>query len=151
LFAAACRIGAVIGERPDDEETALDHYGLNLGIAFQLVDDYLDYGTADIKLGKAVGDDFREGKITLPIILAYRRGDSTQQSFWRRTLEELDQNDGDFDHARSLLSQHDALSDTQVRARGYAETARAALDIFPQGPHRTALEEVVDFCVERSY
>ena len=151
LFAAACRIGAVIGERPDDEETALDQYGLNLGIAFQLVDDYLDYGAADIRLGKAVGDDFREGKITLPIILAFRRGDMAQQSFWRRTLEDLDQHDSDLDHARRLLVEHDALSDTQVRARGYAETARAALDIFPQGAHRKALEEVVDFCVERSY
>lgn len=151
LFAAACRIGAVIGKRPDNEEAALDQYGLNLGIAFQLVDDYLDYGTANIKLGKAVGDDFREGKITLPIILAFRRGDTEQQSFWRRTLEDLDQHEGDLDHARRLLVEHDALSDTQVRARGYAETARAALDIFPQGPHRTALEEVVDFCVDRSY
>ncbi len=151
LFAAACRIGAVIGERPESEETALDQYGLNLGIAFQLVDDYLDYGTADDRLGKDVGDDFREGKITLPIILAFRRGDSEQQYFWRRTLEELDQHDGDFYHACHLLSEQNALSDTQVRARGYAETARAALDIFPQGSHRTALEEVVDFCVERSY
>jgi octaprenyl-diphosphate synthase len=151
LFAAACRIGAVIGGRPDSEESALDQYGLNLGIAFQLVDDYLDYGAADIRLGKAVGDDFREGKITLPIILAFRRGDSTQQNFWRRTLEDLDQRDGDLDHARRLLIEYDALSDTQVRARGYAETARAALDIFPRGALRTALEEVVDFCVERSY
>lgn len=151
LFSAACRIGAVIGERPADEEAALDQYGLNLGIAFQLVDDYLDYGTADDRLGKDVGDDFREGKITLPVILAFRRGDLEQQSFWRRTLEELDQKDGDLEHACELLVEHDALADTQVRARGYAETARAALDLFPQGPHRTALEEVVDFCVERCY
>ncbi|NKB50305.1 MAG: polyprenyl synthetase family protein [Alphaproteobacteria bacterium] len=151
LFAAACRIGAVIGERPESEETALDQYGLNLGIAFQLVDDFLDYGTADARLGKAVGDDFREGKITLPVILAFRRGDAEQKSFWRRTLEDLDQHDGDLEYACDLLAAHDALADTQVRARGYAETARAALDIFPQGPHRTALEEVVDFCVERAY
>lgn len=151
LFSAACKIGAVIGERPEAEEFALDQYGLNLGIAFQLVDDYLDYGIADDRLGKDVGDDFREGKITLPVILAFRRGDAEQQSFWKRTLEELDQRDGDLDHACHLLAEHDALADTQVRARGYAETARAALDIFPQGPHRTALEEVVDFCVERAY
>jgi len=151
LFAAACRIGAVIGKRPEIEESALDQYGLNLGIAFQLVDDFLDYGTADDRLGKAVGDDFREGKITLPVILAFRRGDEGQKSFWRRTLEDLDQRDRDLDHACQLLVEHDALADTQVRARGYAETARAALDIFPASPHRTALEEVVDFCVERSY
>jgi octaprenyl-diphosphate synthase len=130
---------------------ALDQFGLNLGIAFQLVDDYLDYGTADDRLGKDVGDDFREGKITLPVILAFRRGDPAQQEFWRRTLEGLDQHDGDLEHAYRLLVEHNALSETQVRARGYAETARAALDIFPAGPHRTALDEVVDFCVERSY
>ncbi len=151
LFAAACRIGAVVGQRPEEEENALDQYGLNLGIAFQLVDDYLDYGTADDRLGKDVGDDFREGKITLPVILAFRRGDSEQRNFWRRTLEDLNQRDGDLERASQLLVEHGALSDTQVRARGYAETARAALDIFPQSPHRTALEEVVDFCVERTF
>ncbi len=151
LFAAACRIGAVIGERPESEEIALDRYGLNLGIAFQLVDDYLDYGTADDRLGKDVGDDFREGKITLPVILAFRRGDLEQQNFWRRALEDLDQHDGDLDYASHLLTEHDALSDTQVRARGYAQTALAEHDNIPQCLHRTALEEVVDFCVDRSY
>jgi octaprenyl-diphosphate synthase len=92
LFAAACQIGAVIGERPSQEENALYQYGLNLGIAFQLVDDYLDYGASDNRLGKDVGDDFREGKITLPVILAFRRGKTEEQDFWRRTLENLDQN-----------------------------------------------------------
>ena len=151
LFAAACQIGAVIAERTTHEEDALYQYGLNLGIAFQLVDDYLDYGTADNRLGKDVGDDFREGKITLPVILAFRRGKSDEQDFWQRTLENLNQNEGDFNYAQKLLNEHNALSETQVRARGYTETARAALNIFPQSPYKKALEDVVDFCVDRTH
>lgn len=151
LFAAAARIGSVIAERPGAEEAALDRYGMNLGIAFQLVDDYLDYAAAGEEFGKAVGDDFREGKITLPVILAFRRGTETEQSFWRRTLENLDQREGDLAKAVELMHSYNALSDTLVRARGYAQTARTALDIFPENPHRKALEEVVDFCVERAY
>ena len=151
LFAAACQIGAVIGERPSQEENALYQYGLNLGIAFQLVDDYLDYGASDNRLGKDVGDDFREGKITLPVILAFRRGKTEEQDFWRRTLENLDQNKDDFNYAQKLLNEHKALSETQVRARDYTETARTALNVFPQSPYKKALEEVVDFCVDRSH
>ena len=151
LFAAAARIGAVIAERPDHEEDALDRYGMNLGVAFQLVDDYLDYAASGDDFGKDVGDDFREGKITLPVVLAFRRGSDEEKAFWRRTLEQLDQHEGDLEQAISLMQAHNALSDTLVRARGYAETARAALDPFPASPHRAALEDVVDFCVERAY
>ncbi len=95
LFAAACRVGALVADRPKAEEEALDSYGLNVGIAFQLVDDRLDYSAAQAQLGKSVGDDFREGKITLPVILAYRRGDEDERKFWRRTLERLEQQAGD--------------------------------------------------------
>jgi octaprenyl-diphosphate synthase len=151
LFAAAAQIGAVIANRPEAEEAALDRYGMNLGVAFQLVDDYLDYTSHDASFGKDVGDDFREGKITLPVVLAFRRGNDEEKAFWRRTLEELDQQDGDIEHAVELMQSHNALSDTLVRARGYAQTARAALDYFPDGPHRAALEGVVDFCVDRAY
>ena len=91
LFAAACRIGAVVAERPKVEEEALDSYGLNLGIAFQLIDDMLDYSAKQAELGKTVGDDFREGKITLPVVLAFRRGDESERGFWRRCIEQVDQ------------------------------------------------------------
>lgn len=151
LFAAAARIGAVIAERPEIEESALDRFGTNLGIAFQLVDDYLDYAADGAEFGKDVGDDFREGKITLPVVLAFRRGDDEDKAFWRRCLEDLDQRDGDLEHAIELMQRHSALPDTLVRARGYAQTARTALGIFPENPYRIALEEVVDFCVERAY
>lgn len=151
LFAAACQVGGVIAEASEEQERALIDYGTNLGIAFQLVDDYLDYAGTHETFGKDVGNDFREGKITLPVVLAFRRGDAGEQEFWRRTLEELDQAQADFGQAQKLLQHHEALTDTLVRARGYAQTARAALEHFPAGAHRTALENVVDFCVERAY
>ena len=151
LFAAACQIGGHIAQRDGADEDALEQYGANLGIAFQLVDDYLDYSATDEAFGKGVGDDFREGKITLPIVLAMRRGDSDEHAFWHRTLEEMDQRDGDLERAMEILASHDALSDTLIRARGYADTARAALAGLPDNAHRKALEDVVDFCVERAY
>jgi octaprenyl-diphosphate synthase len=151
LFAAASRIGAVVAERPEAEEQALDCYGRNLGIAFQLVDDMLDYSAEQTELGKTIGDDFRDGKITLPIVLAFRRGDDHERRFWRRTLEELDQEPGDFDHAIQLLRKHGTLRDTLERARHYGALAREALGIFRDCPEKRALIEAVDFCIARGY
>jgi len=151
LFAAASRIGAVLGERKESEEKALDFYGRNLGIAFQLVDDMLDYSARQAELGKAVGDDFRDGKITLPVVLALRAADSDERQFWRRTLEDEDQRDGDLEQAIALMQRHGTLTATLERARFYAETAKGALGIFHDGPERRALDEVIDFCLERGY
>ena len=103
LFSAAARIGAVVADRPKDEEDALTSFGTNLGIAFQLVDDALDYSARQAELGKTVGDDFSEGKITLPVILAFRRGTEEDRKFWKRTLEELDQEPGDLEKAQELI------------------------------------------------
>ena len=151
LFAAACRIGAVVADRPKAQEEALDCYGLNLGIAFQLVDDALDYSASQAELGKSVGDDFRDGKITLPIILAYRRGDDKEREFWRRTLQDMEQRDGDLEHAIALLDKHDALTDAIERARHYGAIARDALGIFPPSDVKRALLDVIDFTIERAY
>jgi octaprenyl-diphosphate synthase len=151
LFAAACRVGAVIAARPHAEETALYDYGMNLGIAFQLVDDVLDYSALQAKLGKTLGDDFREGKITLPVILAFRRGTDEERVFWRRTLEELQQEDGDLEHAIELMTRHNALKDTVERARHYGAIARDALGLFADAPVKRALLEVIDFVVDRDY
>ena len=151
LFAAACRIGAVVAERPKAQEEALDSYGLNLGIAFQLVDDALDYSASQAELGKEVGDDFREGKITLPIVLAYRRGNEKERKFWRRTLEDMNQKDEDLQHAIGLLDAHGTLKDTVERARHYGAIARDALGIFPESEAKAALLEAVDFSIERAY
>ncbi len=151
LFSAACRIGAVVADRPKAEEEALESYGRNLGIAFQLVDDVLDFSAKQATLGKTVGDDFREGKITLPIILAYRRGDDAERTFWDRTLEQLDQKDGDLENAMRLLEKHGALADTIDRARHYGAMARDALGIFSPSEEKLALVDVVDFCIERAH
>jgi octaprenyl-diphosphate synthase len=153
LFAAACRIGAVVAERPKVEEEALESYGLNLGIAFQLIDDVLDYSARQEKLGKAIGDDFREGKITLPVILAFRRGDDEERVFWRRTLEELDQKEDGSDllRARKLLERNLSLQDTVARARHYGAIARDALGIFPDCTIKTALIDIIDFCIDRPF
>ncbi|OEJ65706.1 polyprenyl synthetase family protein [Magnetovibrio blakemorei] len=151
LFAAASELGPVIAGRPKKEQDAFRAYGLNLGIAFQLIDDVLDFSAKQESLGKAVGDDFREGKITLPIVLAFARGSEEERTFWRRTMEELDQNDGDIKHATDLLVKHNALTDTVERARHYGAIARDALGVFPESDIKTALLDVIDFCIERAY
>lgn len=153
LFAAACKVGAVAAGMPGKEADALYSYGMSLGIAFQLVDDYLDYSARQEELGKTVGDDFREGKITLPIILAIARGDDTERAFWTRTLEDLDQaEDGtDLRHAMALMEKHGTLADTVTRARHYGDLARQALDIFPDSAHKNALVGIIDFCIDRAY
>lgn len=151
LFAAACRLGAVVAERSPVEEEALDTYGMNLGIAFQIIDDVLDYSAKQATLGKSIGDDFKEGKISLPVILAFRRGDDEDRAFWRRTLEDLEQTEGDLEHAIHLMEKHKALDDSVERARHYGAIARDALGIFEDGAYKTAFNELIDFCIERAY
>jgi octaprenyl-diphosphate synthase len=151
LFAAASRIGAVMAERPDEEEQALDRFGRNLGIAFQLVDDMLDFSALPSELGKTVGDDFRDGKVTLPVLLAFARGDERERGFWRRTIEELDQRSGDLEEAIRLVERCGALAETQARARGYAAAAIDALTTFRDGAERRALIEAAAFATERGF
>jgi len=151
LFAAATRIGAVLADRPQAEEDALESYGRNLGIVFQLVDDVLDFSAHEAALGKAVGDDFRDGKITLPVVLAYRRGDEDEREFWRRCLVKGEQRPGDLAHAQALLQHHGTLINTLERARHYGMIARDALAIFPASTEKEALLAVIDFCIERGH
>ena len=151
LFAAASEIGGVIAERPQTEIAALDLYGRNLGMAFQLVDDMLDYSARQAELGKTVGDDFRDGKMTLPIVLALQQADEEEREFWRRTLEEQEQVESDLPRAIQLMRKHGTLDATLARARSYAEAAIEALMIFPDQPLRAALIEVAEFCLQRGY
>jgi octaprenyl-diphosphate synthase len=151
LFGAACEVGPVIAERPRSEAEACRSYGMNLGVAFQLVDDALDYGGAAAKLGKNVGDDFREGKITLPVVLSVRRGTDADRAFFRRTLEEGEIREGDLEEALAIMRRNKALEDTVARARHYGAMARDALGIYPDGPMKRALLEAVEFCVARAY
>jgi len=124
---------------------------MNLGIAFQLVDDVLDYGGKAAKLGKNIGDDFREGKITLPVVLAFRRGNDAERAFWVKALERGEIGDHDLDHAVGLMTKHRALEDTIHRAQHYGAMAVDALALFPASPMKAALEQVVAFCLARSH
>jgi octaprenyl-diphosphate synthase len=151
LFAAACEVGPVIGARPKAEQAACRSYGMNLGIAFQLVDDALDYGGKAAKLGKNVGDDFREGKITLPVVLAYRRGSEGEREFWRRALERSETSESDLEHAIGLMAKHRTLEDTISRARHYGAIATDALALFPASPMKAALTEAVEFTIARTH
>ena len=124
---------------------------MNLGIAFQLIDDALDYGGKSAKLGKNVGDDFREGKITLPVVLSFRRGTERERAFWNRTLGEGDIRDGDLDEAIALMAKHHSIEDTVGRARHYGAIATDALALVPASEMKSALEEAVAFCIGRAH
>lgn len=151
LFAGAAESGAAIANRPAEELHALRSYGKNLGIAFQLVDDALDYSGDTKDLGKSVGDDFREGKVTLPVILSYRRGTAEERAFWNRTIAEGQIEDGDIEHAIDLMKKHKAIEATLERARTYGGIARDALGVFASCPEREAMQEVITFCVNRAH
>ncbi len=150
LFAAACRIAAVVAEREADE-MALHSYGRNLGIAFQLVDDAIDYVSDGATMGKDSGDDFREGKMTLPVILAYSRGTAKEQVFWRDAMLGNRITSVDFDHAVSLLKVHNTIDDTIDRARHYGQRAVDAIGHFPPSDAKAALTEAVEFAISRAY
>ncbi len=151
LFAAAAEIGAVVAARPEAEQRALADYGMNLGIAFQLIDDLLDYSALQAQLGKTVGDDFREGKMSLPVVLAFARANDEEREFWTRVMERMEQEEGDLGQAIALLQKHGVLDETAARARDYAIRAKQALSVFPESEIRAAMMEAVDFAVDRAY
>jgi len=151
LFAAACRIAAVVAERPEAEEAALDAYGRNLGIAFQLVDDAIDYVSDAGTMGKDAGDDFREGKMTLPVILAYARGDAEARTFWKDAVEGRRSSDDDLAEATRRVQETNAVADTLARARHYGQRAIDALGIFPDSAAKRAMVEAVEFAIHRAY
>ncbi|HEV2864964.1 MAG TPA: polyprenyl synthetase family protein [Allosphingosinicella sp.] len=151
LFAAACRIAAVVAEREDGVEEALDVFGRNLGVAFQLIDDAIDYASDAATMGKGVGDDFRDGKVTLPVILAYARGSEQERAFWRDAISGGRSDEADLSHAIRLLRSSGAIDDTVERARHYGRRAIDALGRFPAGRARAALTEAVEFAIARAY
>jgi octaprenyl-diphosphate synthase len=151
LFAAACRIAPVVAEGSEAAEDALETYGRNLGIAFQLVDDAIDYASDEATMGKGRGDDFRDGKVTLPVILAYARGSDEDRTFWRAAMAGDRSSDDDLAHATRLIRSTGALDDTMERARHYGRRAIDALAVFPHGRARAAMTEAVEFAVARAY
>jgi octaprenyl-diphosphate synthase len=151
LFAAAAESGAVLAGKDDGFVRGFQAYGENLGIAFQLVDDALDYSGRQALMGKNVGDDFREAKMTLPIILAHARADAESRAFWKRVIETANQTEADLNHAITLVEETGAIQETMRRARSYADAAKTALGILPASPIKSALSDIADFCVERAY
>ena len=151
LFAAACRISPVVAEAGDEAEEALESYGRNLGIAFQLIDDAIDYSSDEATMGKGRGDDFRDGKVTLPVILAHARGSEHDRAFWKAAMQGDRISDDDLTHATSLIQSTGGLADTMERARLYARRAIDALAPFPAGRAKSALAEAVEFTVARAY
>jgi len=150
LFAAACEVGPAIAGRGAAERRACRVFGMALGQAFQLIDDALDYGGRSEEIGKNVGDDFREGKITLPVVIAFERGDKEEREFWRRAMESGDLREGDLERAIAILRRHGAIDATTARAARFAQDAHEALSIYPDGEMRRALAQAVDFAVERN-
>ncbi|PLL14356.1 polyprenyl synthetase family protein [Tabrizicola sp. TH137] len=149
LFAAAMEVGGVIAAVPEAQVQALRAYGDALGIAFQIVDDLLDYGGTDAAIGKNTGDDFRERKLTLPVIKAVARADAEERAFWTRVIEKGDQRDGDLSHAMALMARHGAMEAARDEALMWAATARQALDHLPAHDLRDMLSDLADYVVAR--
>ncbi|MGE0501607.1 MAG: polyprenyl synthetase family protein [Rhizobiaceae bacterium] len=149
LFSAAAEVGPIVAGAGRTDRAALRSYGMNLGLAFQLVDDALDYGGSSSDLGKNVGDDFREGKVTLPVILSYRRGSTEERAFWKGAIEDAATDDAALEKAIGLMTRHGAIADTIGRARHFGEIARDALAPLEARPQKRALVEVIDFCISR--
>jgi octaprenyl-diphosphate synthase len=150
LFAAAAEVGPIIAGSERATIRAFRSYGTNLGLAFQLIDDALDYGGSTAQLGKNVGDDFREGKVTLPVVLAFRRGTDEERLFWKSAIVEGNSGEENLSRAMGLLRKYDAIADTVARARHYTEMARDALAPMKGSVHKDALVEVLEFCISRA-
>ena len=148
LFSAATEVGGVIAGMDESQVQALYDYGDALGIAFQIVDDLLDYWGSDAT-GKNVGDDFRERKLTLPVIKAMALADEDERAFWKRTIAKGHQEDGDLDHAIGLLNKHGTLEATRAEANDWIATARRALAKLPEHPIRDMLDDLADYVVAR--
>jgi octaprenyl-diphosphate synthase len=149
LFSAATEVGGVIAGAPEAEILALRTYGDALGIAFQIADDLLDYGGTAAATGKNTGDDFRERKVTLPVIKAVAGADAAERAFWRRVIEAGEQRDGDLAEALAIMARHDAMERARADALGWADRARAALAALPDHPLRGMLDDLATYVVAR--
>lgn len=150
LFSAATEVGGIIAAAAEDQVRALHVYGDALGIAFQIADDLLDYGGTSAAIGKNVGDDFRERKLTLPVIKAVAKATPAERDFWRRVIEKGDQRDGDLDEALALMARHGAMEATRADALGWADRAKTALAALPPHEVRDMLSDLADYVVSRA-
>lgn len=151
LFAAATEIGPVIANAKNSDAEAMAEYGLNLGIAFQISDDVLDYSATQEKLGKTIGDDFREGKMTLPIIDALSKSNEEEQKFWQRTIHDKNQSTDDLAQAMSIMEKHGSFEYSLNKAQEYAQKAQLALSEAPDSTLRAHMHDLVNFTVNREF
>ncbi len=151
LFAAACEVGPVIAGQDEATIKAMREYGMNLGMAFQVIDDVLDYSATQEKLGKAVGDDFREGKMTAPVLIAIEKSDAQERTFWQRTLGDKDQSDADLQTAKDIIAKHGALETGMALAAQYGEVAIQQLDVIADSALKETLVNLVSFTLNREY
>ena len=151
LFEAAARAGALTGCDNEQVADAMGEYGRRLGRAFQLIDDLLDYGGLTSVIGKSVGDDFREGKLTLPVIYAREAADARDRKFWDRTMGERDRHESDLAHAIHLIRSSGAAERTLEAARVEAAAAQAALARAARGAFHDELAGLADYCVNRAF
>lgn len=151
LFAAACEVGPVIASGDGKQQNALRDYGQAIGIAFQITDDMLDYDSARSELGKEAGDDFREGKMTAPVIFAIQHADAVEKEFWQRTLAEKEQSEGDFDMAVSYINKHDAMTCSLDLAKSYENKAHKALEVFDDGDVKDILKNLATYITSRNF
>lgn len=151
LFSSACEVGAVLAGKDDETTNALYNYGLNLGIAFQMIDDALDYAADQKTLGKEIGDDFKEGKMTAPVIFSLQKADDTERAFWTRTIALKNQKEEDFDHAMILINKHGALEQTIETAKTYAQAASASLNILPDNEIKMLMCDLTHYTITRNF
>ena len=150
LFASACEVGAVVSDVSPEVEQALHGYGYNLGLAFQIADDMLDYNADKAALGKQIGDDFREGKISAPVLLAYAKANAEEKEFWQRTISKGEQGDGDLEKAQSLIEKYGVIAEGIEKAAEYSAKAQKTLETLPPSPVKPMLEQLLHYVIERS-
>lgn len=150
LFAAACEVGAVVSDSAPDLQKAMYEYGYNLGVAFQIADDLLDYNADQAALGKQIGDDFKEGKISAPVLMAYQAGTEDEKAFWLRTIGKDQQEEGDLEKAQNMIKEHDIIREGLDKARFYAGQAEKTLENLPVSPVKPLLEQLLHYVIERS-
>lgn len=151
LFAAACEVGPMVSDAAPEHAKALSEYGMNMGIAFQIADDALDYNADQNNLGKTIGDDFREGKATAPVLLTLKDANADERAFWERTIVNGEQNDGDLEQALEIISKHDGFSKSLTLADDYKNKAIDALSIAPESPFKDQLIGLADYVIHRSF
>jgi len=151
LFSAACQVGGISGGAKDNEQQALKSFGTNFGMAFQLIDDAIDYSSNSETMGKNIGDDFKEGKITLPVILAYGRSNTSEKKFWNEVISNSSQNENDFKKAISLLIKYNCIEDTLIRANHFADVAIDSLSIFKNNEYKKSLITLIETSIKRLY